>query len=204
MMLRLPRSFFDRSAKDVAHDLLGKLLVHQTDLGLRIGRVVEAEAYLGRDDMAAHSYKGVTPRTKVMFGPPGHAYVYLIYGMHHCMNVVAGPEGSGSAVLLRALEPIQGLAADTRGPGRLTKAMGIDKGHYGLDLCTAQSTLYFADDGVPLEGDVRTSARIGVHYAGEWADQPLRYYVEGSSWVSRVPAVPKKFRGIATQSEKNV
>src|SRR5690606_19547350 len=187
MMVQLPRHFYQRPATEVAPDLLGKLLVHQTELGLRIGRIVEAEAYLGREDRAAHSFKGITPRTRIMFGEPGHAYVYLIYGMHHCMNVVTGPQGSGSAVLLRALEPVQGVAIDTRGPGRLTKAMGIDKRHYGLDLCQGDSTLYLADDGHAEPTDVRTSMRIGVHYAGEWAERPLRYYVGSSSWVSRVP-----------------
>ncbi len=185
-MIRLPRGFYARPATDVAPDLLGKLLVHQTELGLRIGRIVEVEAYLGRHDLAAHSSKGVTPRTRVMFGPPGHAYVYLIYGMHHCMNVVTGPPDCGSAVLLRALEPVQGLSMNTRGPGRLTKAMGIDKRHYGQDLCEPGGTLYLADDGhAPLA--VLTSPRIGVDYAGEWAEKPLRYYLGESNWVSRAP-----------------
>ncbi|MDR4125815.1 DNA-3-methyladenine glycosylase [Yanghanlia caeni] len=187
MMLRLPRTFYQRPATEVAPDLLGKLLVHQTDLGLRIGRIVEVEAYLGREDLAAHSSKGVTPRTQVMFGEAGHAYVYLIYGMHHCMNVVTGPAGSGSAVLLRALEPVQGLDCDTRGPGRLARAMGVDKRHYGTDLCTSGSTLHLADDGHVIQ-HVSTSARIGVHYAGEWADKPLRFYAAGSKWVSKAPS----------------
>src|SRR5690554_5000768 len=141
MMTRLPRKFYARPATEVAPDLLGKLLVHQTELGLRIGRIVEVEAYLGREDLAAHSSKGVTKRTSVMFGEAGHAYVYLIYGMHHCMNVVTGPAGSGAAVLLRALEPVQGLPANTNGPGRLAKALDIDKRLYGADLCQPESTL---------------------------------------------------------------
>ncbi|HLU78876.1 MAG TPA: DNA-3-methyladenine glycosylase [Burkholderiaceae bacterium] len=188
MMTRLPRSFFQRPAPEVAPDLLGKLLVHQTELGLRVGRIVEVEAYLGRDDQAAHSSKGVTARTRVMFGEAGHAYVYLIYGMHHCMNVVTGPEGSGSAVLLRALEPVQGLQENTRGPGRLARAMGIDKRHYGTDLCAVNSPLFLADDGDRPER-ILTSPRIGVHYAGEWAHQPFRYYVADSKWVSPLPRV---------------
>ncbi|MFT0850794.1 DNA-3-methyladenine glycosylase [Achromobacter sp. F4_2707] len=186
MMLPLPRRFYQRPATEVARDLLGKLLVHRTDLGLCMGRIVEVEAYLGRQDLAAHSSKGVTPRTQVMFGEAGHAYVYLIYGMHHCMNVVTGPAASGSAVLLRALEPVQGLESNTSGPGRLTKAMGIDKSLYGADLCQPDSPLFLADDGY-TPTSVLTSPRIGVHYAGAWADKPLRYYVEGSAWVSRVP-----------------
>src|SRR5690606_36766481 len=147
----------------------------------------------GREDQAAHSFKGITPRTQVMFGEAGHAYVYLIYGMHHCMNVVTGPRGSGSAVLLRALEPVQGLALNTSGPGRLAKAMGVDKRHYGSDLCAPGSTLYLADDGHTPPGILR-SRRIGVHYAGEWVEKPLRYYVEGSRWVSRVPKPPLRPR----------
>lgn len=190
MMLVLPRRFYERPATDVAPALLGKLLVRQTELGLRIGRIVEVEAYLGREDLAAHSSKGVTPRTQVMFGEAGHAYVYLIYGMHHCMNVVTGPAGSGSAVLLRALEPVQGLAGSASGPGRLARTMDIDKRLYGADLCLPDSPLYLADDGHE-PGAILTSARIGVHYAGAWADAPLRFYDEGSSWVSRPPS-PRK------------
>src|SRR5690606_16649323 len=117
---------------------------------------------------------------------------------------VCGPQESGSAVLLRALEPVQGLIADSRGPGRLTKAMGIDKTHYGLDLCQPDSTLYVADDGNGFEGRVLTSARIGVHYAGDWADRPMRYYVENSPWVSRVPSVPKKVRDAKAAGDKKV
>ncbi|NYT25000.1 DNA-3-methyladenine glycosylase [Alcaligenaceae bacterium] len=182
-MIALPRGFYQRPATEVAPALLGKLIVHETELGLRIGRIVEVEAYLGRHDLAAHSSKGVTPRTRVMFGEAGHAYVYLIYGMHHCMNVVTGPPDSGSAVLLRALEPVQGLSLNTSGPGRLTKALDIDKRHYGADLCGPDSSLYLADDGhEPIA--VLTSPRIGVHYAGAWADKPLRYYMGGSDWVS--------------------
>jgi len=183
-MIALPRSFYQRPATEVAPELLGKLLLHETELGMRIGRIVEVEAYLGRQDLAAHSSRGITPRTRAMFGEAGHAYVYLIYGMHHCMNVVTGPMGSGSAVLLRALEPVQGLAANTSGPGRLTKAMDIDKRHYGVDLCARGGPLYLADDGHE-PASVLTSPRIGVDYAGEWAAKPLRFYIAGSSWVSK-------------------
>jgi len=195
MMVRLPRSYFERPSTEVAPDLIGKLLVRQTELGLQIGRIVEVEAYMGRQDLAAHSSKGVTPRTRVMFGEAGHAYVYLIYGMHHCMNVVTGPKGSGSAVLLRALEPVQGLVLNTNGPGRLAKAMGIDKRLYGADLCAADSELFLADDGhEPAE--ILTSARIGVHYAEEWADKPLRYYCSESQWVSRAPSTKPKIKSV--------
>lgn len=199
MMLALPRHFYQRPATEVAPDLLGKLLVRQTELGLRIGRIVEVEAYLGREDLAAHSSKGVTPRTQVMFGEAGHAYVYLIYGMHHCMNVVTGPAGSGSAVLLRALEPVQGLALATNGPGRLTRAMEIDKQFYGADLCQPDSTLYLADDGYP-PAEILTSPRIGVDYAGAWAAKPLRYYLAESAWVSGRPAARSRARNRADKT----
>src|SRR3954466_1462253 len=108
-MRKLPRAFYDRDTITVAHELLGKLLVHVDDGVERVGRIVEVEAYLGPHDLAAHSAKGLTPRTKVMFGPPGHAYVYLIYGIYHCMNVVTQAEGVASAVLLRALEPVKNI-----------------------------------------------------------------------------------------------
>ena len=123
---KLPRDFYDRDAVILAQALIGKLLVHHDGDDARIGRIVEVEAYLGPGDLAAHTARGPTPRTRAMFGPPGHAYVYLVYGMHHCMNVVAGPEGSGTAVLLRALEPVTALPCATNGPGRLCKALGID------------------------------------------------------------------------------
>lgn len=196
MMVRLPRRFYQRPAIEVAPDLLGKLLVRQTEFGLRIGRIVEVEAYLGREDLAAHSSKGITPRTQAMFGEAGHAYVYLVYGIHHCMNVVTGPLGSGCAVLLRALEPVQGLAVNTSGPGRLAKALDIDKRLYGADLCRQDSTLYLADDG-GQPTTIARSPRIGVDYAGAWVDQPLRFYEPDSPWVSRPPTARKTPRKTA-------
>src|ERR1700690_3883173 len=129
-MRKLPRSFYDRDTIVVARELLGKYLVH----GGRVGRVVEVEAYLGPHDLAAHSSKGFTERTKVMFGPPGHAYVYFIYGMYHCMNVVTEPEGTASAVLLAPVEPLEGIEGRTQGPGLLCRAMHIDKRLNAHDL----------------------------------------------------------------------
>ncbi|KAA0910543.1 DNA-3-methyladenine glycosylase [Pusillimonas sp. ANT_WB101] len=180
----LPRQFYARDTITVAKALLGKYLVHVVDGQARIGRIVENEAYLGPLDLAAHASKGLTKRTRAMFGPPGHAYIYLIYGMHHCMNVVTEPEGSGTGVLLRAVEPIANLSDNTRGPGRLCKALGIDLTLYGHDFCS--DTLYIAN--APDEQPAFTiieRPRIGVDYAGEWAAKPLRFYIEGNPYVSR-------------------
>lgn len=133
-MQKLLRKFYDRDTVTVAQELLGKYLVHHIDGLKRIGRIVEVEAYLGQQDLAAHSSKGITPRTKTMFGPPGYAYVYLIYGIHHCVNAVTEREGEGTAVLLRALEPVSNITERTKGPGLLCKAMQIDKRLNGHDL----------------------------------------------------------------------
>src|SRR3954470_13116794 len=134
MIAKLPRSFYDRDTVQVAHELLGMHLVHRVAGVERVGRIVETEAYLGPHDLAAHSSRGLTKRTRVMFGPPGHAYVYLIYGMHWCMNVVTEEEGHASAVLLRALEPVKNIEQRTQGPALLCKAMAIDRRLNGHDL----------------------------------------------------------------------
>src|SRR5512134_262126 len=131
---KLERAFYDRDTITVAGELLGKYLVHISDGLERVGRIVEDEAYLGPHDLAAHSSKGLTPRTKVMFGPPGHAYVYMIYGMYYCMNVVTEREGHASAVLLRAIEPVKNVEGRTQGPGLLCRAMRIDRRLNGCDL----------------------------------------------------------------------
>ncbi|WP_322997227.1 DNA-3-methyladenine glycosylase [Castellaniella sp.] len=186
---KLGRDFYDRPALAVAPDLLGRLLVHATPSGLRIGRIAEVEAYLGPTDLAAHTSRGRTARTRAMFGPPGHAYVYLIYGMYHCINVVTGPEGSGTAVLLRALAPVSGIDSTTNGPGRLCRAMNITLDHYGMDLCG--DTLWLAQDESPAPSKITTSPRIGVDYAGTWADKPLRYHIDGHPAVSRRPSRKK-------------
>lgn len=180
----LPRQFYERDTIVVAKALLGKYLVHVVDGRARIGRIVENEAYLGPTDLAAHTSKGLTKRTRAMFGPPGHAYVYLIYGMHHCMNVVTEPEGTGTAILLRALEPVTNLSDNTRGPGRLCKAMGIDLTHYGHDFCSDQLFIA-APPGKQPAITIIERPRIGVDYAGEWATKPLRFYIEGNPYVSR-------------------
>ena len=179
----LPRAFYDRDTVTVARDLLGKHLVRVCDGVARIGRIVEVEAYVGAHDLASHSSKGVTPRTRVMYGPPGHAYVYLIYGIYHCMNVVTEPEGHGAAVLLRALEPVAHLEGNTRGPGLLCGAMGIDKRLNGHDLTS--ENFHVADLGPGERFSVVERPRIGVAYAQEWAEKALRFYIEGNRFISR-------------------
>jgi DNA-3-methyladenine glycosylase len=182
-MRKLPRSFYERKTLRVARELLGKWLVRRADGIERIGRIVEVEAYLGPHDLAAHSSRGLTPRTKVMFGPPGHAYVYLIYGMHHCMNVVTEPEGHGSAVLLRALEPVRNLEGRTQGPGLLCRAMGIDRSLNAHDLLSRDFFI-----AVPTKAPkhlVIKRPRIGVDYAGPWAKLHLRFYIKDNPFVSR-------------------
>lgn len=180
---KLPRTFYARDTLQVAEDLLGTLLVHRVDGVCRVGRIVEVEAYLGAHDLAAHSSKGITGRTQIMFGPPGFSYVYLIYGMHHCMNVVTEPEGHGAAVLIRALEPVQHVVGNTRGPGLLCKAMGIDRRLNGHDL--ESDDFYIAAPASNEAFPIVRRPRIGVAYAGEWAAQPLRLYIGNSDFVSR-------------------
>jgi DNA-3-methyladenine glycosylase len=178
----LARHFYARDTTTVARELLGKHLIHRYGAVERVGRIVEVEAYLGAHDRAAHSSKGLTPRTRVMFGPPGHAYVYLIYGMHHCLNVVTEPEGHGAAVLIRALEPVSNLAGRASGPGLLCRALGVDRRLDGADLLG--DTLFITD---PEPGEVRIvkRPRIGVDYAGAWARRLLRFYISGNASVSR-------------------
>jgi DNA-3-methyladenine glycosylase len=182
-MTTLPRGFYDRETETVARELLGMLLAHRVEGRLRVGRVVETEAYLGPHDLAAHSARGRTARTEVMFGPPGHAYVYLIYGVHHCLNAVTGPEGHASAVLIRALEPVEGVEGNTRGPGRLCRALGIDRRHNGRDLVGDE--LFLAEPGRRGPIEVVARPRIGVAYAGEWAAKPLRFFIRDNAFVSR-------------------
>lgn len=180
---KLPRSFYDRDTTLVAKELLGKYLVHRVAGADRIGRIAEVEAYLGPHDLAAHSSRGLTERTKVMFGPPGHAYVYFVYGMYYCMNVVTEREGHGSAVLLRALEPLKNLADRTRGPGLLCRAMDIDKRLNGHDLLSDDFFIATPAEAVPVR--VAKGPRIGVDYARHWARRHLRFYIKDNPFVSR-------------------
>ena len=179
----LPRTFYDRPAIQVAPDLLGKVLVRVRDGVRQVGRIVEVEAYLGPHDLAAHSARGLTPRTRVMFGPPGHAYVYLIYGIHCCMNVVTEAEGMASAVLLRGIEPLEGIESRTQGPGLLCQAMGIDRRLNGYDLLGPD--LYIAALPEAPRFTVVKRPRIGVDYARHWARRLLRFYIKGNPYISK-------------------
>ncbi len=180
---KLPRAFYDREAIAVAKELLGQWLVRRADGVERVGRIVEVEAYLGPHDLAAHSSKGLTARTQVMFGPPGHAYVYLIYGMYCCLNVVAERAGQAAAVLLRALEPVRNIEARTQGPGLLCAAMGIDRRLNGHDLLSDDFFIAAPMGTEPFE--IAKSPRIGVDYAKHWARRHLRFYIKGNPFVSR-------------------
>ena len=196
-------AFFRRGALELAPDLLGLVLVHATADGVAAGRIVEVEAYCGPADLAAHSAGGRrTARNEVMYGPAGRAYVYFIYGMHWCVNVVAATPGVPEAVLLRGLEPLHGEdlmrarrgthvapAALARGPGNLTRALGIDGARNGADLRRGELRLLRPPGGrgIPAASEVVRSPRIGVAYAGAWAELPWRFSVRGSSGVSRPP-----------------
>ena len=192
----LPRSFYDRDPRLVGPDLLGKILVRSQGRQLLTGRIVEVEAYLGADDPAAHASSGKTSRNAVLFGPPGRAYVYFIYGNHYCLNVSCLPDGVPGGILFRAVEPVRGMEAMfklrgiaessdlrrlTRGPGRLAAAFGITRERdNGKDLTSARSDLYIADDGT-LPPEVMITKRIGIKKAVE---MPLRYIVAGNRFVS--------------------
>jgi DNA-3-methyladenine glycosylase len=192
----LPRSFYARPVLTVARETIGKILVHDTAAGRMAGRIVEAEAYRGPEDRAAHSFGGRrTARTEVMFGPPGHAYVFFVYGMHWHVNLVTTREGAPHAILIRAVEPLEGvelMAARrgltpgdrnlTNGPGKVCAAFDIDKRCYGLDLC---GSALFLSDGPRVK--VARSPRIGVDYAGDWAARPWRFFDAASAYVSRAP-----------------
>lgn len=188
---KLSHSFYARHAVEVASDLLGKLLVRSLPEGVLKGRIVETEAYTGTSDPGSHAYRGPTPRNQVMFGPAGYVYVYLSYGMHHCMNVVTDDPGVAGAVLLRALEPVAGLDIMERnrndrpraellnGPGKICQAYHISRDQNGADL--ESSDMWIERDGFQADR-VRVGTRVGIT-AG--ADLPYRFSVDGSPWVSR-------------------
>ena len=203
---RLPRAFYDRDTEQVARDLVGcRLMQRRSDGTLSSARIVETEGYLGPHDLACHTARGRTPRTEVMFGAPGHVYVYMVYGMHFCLNFVTEPAGHGSAVLIRALEPapepvlapVLAPASEPEihrgrgsvrprldGPARLTKALGISLAHNGLDLVEGDALWVLPPDR-PVDA-LSAGPRVGVGYAGEWALRPLRFWETGSPWVSPV------------------
>lgn len=193
----LDRAFFARPTLRVARELIGLHLVYRHDTGRRVARIVETEAYQGPRDLAAHSARGRTARTEVMFGPPGHAYVYLIYGFWHCLNVITAAAGTPHGVLIRAAEPITGIDAPTHGPGLLCKAFDIDRRLNGVDLCAPKPVLWIeapaTDRGRARQAcKVARSPRIGVDYAGEWAHKPWRFYDAGSPYVSTVSAAQRR------------
>ena len=194
MSKKLPRSFYAREdTLLVARELLGMHLVHDDGSGRRVGRIVETEAYMGPEDLAAHSARGRTPRTEVMFGPPGHSYVYFIYGFWYCMNIVTARKGVPHAVLLRALEPVEGITDRTWGPGLLCRAMGIDRALNGTDLRADRLWVERPSARVgPVR--IRSSPRIGVDYAGSWAKRPWRFFDSASPYVSTASATLRKGR----------
>jgi DNA-3-methyladenine glycosylase len=184
----LKRVFYERPAVEVARDLLGKVLVHRSVAGM----IVETEAYLGGDDLAAHSAHGITARTRVIFGPPGHAYVYFIYGMYECLNIVAEPAGQPGCVLIRALEPVAGavimqsrrpaakrLEDLASGPGKLTLAMGITRAYNGADL--TRGPLVVRAPAEPHRLEIAVTPRVGIRECADW---PLRFLIKGNRFVS--------------------
>ncbi|HEX9267850.1 MAG TPA: DNA-3-methyladenine glycosylase [Candidatus Limnocylindria bacterium] len=183
---RLPRDFYARPTLEVARDLLGKVLALETASSWKTARIVEVEAYLGDRDPASHAYRGLTPRTAPMFGPPGRSYVYFVYGMYHCLNVVTESDGVAGAVLLRGAEPLTGFDESPpralAGPGKLARAFGLTTKHTNLDLVRSDLSIHDAPR-VPPSRIVR-SVRIGL---GEHAttNKPWRLYVRGSNGVSR-------------------
>lgn len=184
MRRKLPLSFYAREdTLAIARELVGMHLVHEEHGGRRVGRIVETEAYMGPEDLAAHSSRGRTQRTEVMFGAPGHAYVYFIYGVWNCMNVVTARVGVPHAVLVRALEPVENITQKTWGPGLLCRAMGIDRTLNGADLCGGRLWLERPRKMThPMR--IGRSPRIGVDYAGHWAGRPWRFFDLASPYVS--------------------
>jgi DNA-3-methyladenine glycosylase len=198
----VPRRFYDRDPKLVARELLGKILIRRQGRKLLAGRIVEVEAYLGQSDPASHAFRGPTDRNRVMFGPPGFAYVYFTYGMHYCVNVTCLKEGTAGAVLIRALEPLAGieemavnrdlnlsldigvaggLKALTSGPARLCEALDITRTRDdGKDLTSLKSDLWIASDR-SRAGEIACGPRVGITQAADW---PLRFYVVGNAFVS--------------------
>ena len=198
-MGRIDRAFFERDTVQVARDLLGCVLVRQTPEGISSGRIVETEAYHGWDDRASHAHRGMTPRTRVMFGPAGFSYVYLVYGIHWLLNVIAKPAGVdyGAAVLIRAIEPLEGLQYMARnragrkqiewtnGPGRLTLALQIDGMLNGRDMTARDSPLYFEQGDLLTDEHITAGPRVGINVDEPWKSIPWRFWVTNSRFVSK-------------------
>jgi len=190
-------SFFRQDTVKLARKLLGCLLVHRTMSGVAAGMIVETEAYVGATDKACHAYQNRSGRTEIMYHDGGNAYVYLIYGMHYCFNVVTGPEGEGNAVLIRALEPITGLDLMCKrrktdqwqnlcnGPGKVCQALDITGKEYGQDLCDPSSPLYLVRFRSVPDEQIAVSPRINIDYAEEAAKWPWRFYLKENPYVSR-------------------
>ncbi|MEA3190788.1 MAG: DNA-3-methyladenine glycosylase [Thermoplasmata archaeon] len=187
--MRLPRSFYARGADVVARELLGTILVRRTPDGLRRARLVETEAYVGPHDLASHARFGRTARNSVMWGPPGRAYVYFVYGMHNMLNVVCAPEGDAQAVLLRAAEPLYGWTARLNGPGLLARGFGVTRADDGADLVRG-GDLWLEPGAAPAR--IVADRRVGIDFAGPWAHEHLRFLDPASPSISRHP------RGSAT------
>lgn len=189
----LPHSFYNRPTQEVARDLLGKILCRKVGGKIYKGKIVEVEAYLGQKDLACHTSKGRTKRNEVMFGHPGHAYVYLIYGMYNCLNAVTEKEGNPCAVLIRALEPVnfntesrntKSCAPTMNGPAKLCREFKIDRKLNGWDL-TLGKELWIEDGETISARKIKKAKRIGVDYAGIWKDKLLRFYIKDSDFISK-------------------
>lgn len=196
--VRLGRAFFDRPTDQVARELLGKVLVRKTGEATLSGVIVETEAYVGPHDLACHASKGRTPRTNTMFLDAGHWYVYLVYGMYHCLNIVTEGEGYPAAVLIRAISPLDGVDTMRKnsgkggvhdlvnGPGKLCLAMHINKEQNATDSTDLRAAMYIEDRGIVVSSRmIGCSPRIGVDYAGDWKNKPLRFFIKNNPCVSR-------------------
>ena len=196
--MKLKKNFYNRNTLKVAQDLLGKFLVRKIGDKIIAGKIVETEGYVGPSDLASHASRGKTTRTAPMFGPPGHAYIYLVYGLNYCFNIVTEKENYPAAVLIRAIEPTAGINLIkeyrktqksifnlTNGPGKLCQALKIDKTLNNLDL--TDRTLWLEDRGLKIKpSEIIATKRIGVDYAGKYKNKPWRFYLKGNPFVSKI------------------
>jgi len=196
--MKLKKKFYNRNTLKVAQDLLGKFLVRKIGKKIIAGKIVETEGYVGPNDLASHASRGKTARTSPMFGPPGHAYVYLVYGLNYCFNIVTEKENYPAAVLIRAIEPVEGINLIkkyrktqksifnlTNGPGKLCQALKIDKSLNNFDL--TDRALWLEDRGLKIKpSEIVAAKRIGVDYAGKYKNKPWRFYLKGNPFVSKI------------------